>query len=133
MGAITGLASREHLVVFLRRIALSAVISFAVPGCAEDDVAPAPTPAVVADVPIVDMSPSAQRPLLPAETPVIAAEPAAVPAAATPVPARGSAVISSGDVAALRARRLVVPVAGVRPADLVGSFAEARGSRMHEA
>ncbi|MCR4339502.1 MAG: M23 family metallopeptidase [Gemmatimonadaceae bacterium] len=101
-------------------------------GCAEDHVAPAGTPAVVAEAPIVDMSPSAQRPILPAETPLLAAEPAAGPAPRT-VPARGAAVVSSGDVAALRSRQLLVPVAGVRPANLVGSFADARGGRAHEA
>jgi murein DD-endopeptidase MepM/ murein hydrolase activator NlpD len=63
---------------------------------------------------------------------VVAAEPAAVPAPA-PVPARGSAVVSGGDVAALRSRKLVVPVAGVRPANLVASFSDARGERTHEA
>ncbi|MEX1186748.1 MAG: M23 family metallopeptidase [Gemmatimonadaceae bacterium] len=102
------------------------------PGCAEDDVAPAPKPAVGAQVPIVDMSPSAQRPLLPAETPLVAAEPAAAPAP-RPVPARGAAVVSSGDIAALRSRQLLMPVAGVRPVNLVGSFAEVRGGRTHEA
>jgi murein DD-endopeptidase MepM/ murein hydrolase activator NlpD len=101
-------------------------------GCAEDDVSPAATPAVAAEVPIVDMSPSAQRPMLPAETPLLAAEPAAGPAS-RPVPARGAAVVSGGDVAALRSRQLLVPVAGVRPANLVGSFADARGGRAHEA
>lgn len=123
--------SREHLVLSGRRIALFAGVLIAVPACKED-VAPAAPPAVAAQVPIVDMSPSAQRPLLPAETPVVAAEPAAVPAP-TLVPARGAAVVSSGDVAALRSRQLLVPVAGVRRANLVGSFADARGGRTHEA
>ncbi|HUE84732.1 MAG TPA: M23 family metallopeptidase [Vicinamibacterales bacterium] len=102
------------------------------PGCAEDDVAPAATPVVAAQVPIVDMSPSAQRPLLPAETPLIAPEPAAAPAPRM-VPARGSAVVSRGDVAVLRSRQLLVPVAGVPRANLVGSFSDARGGRTHEA
>ena len=134
MGAIEDRGSREHLVLFAWRIALVALAPVAVAGCTEDEVAPAPTPAVAAQVPIVDMSPSAQRPLLPAETPVVAVEPAAVPAPATaPVPARGSAVVSGGDVAALRSRKLVVPVAGVRPANLVASFSDARGERTHEA
>ncbi|MGK2934671.1 MAG: M23 family metallopeptidase [Gemmatimonadaceae bacterium] len=116
----------------MRRIALSAFVSFAVPGCAEDDAAPAAKPAVAVEVPIVDMSPSAQRPLLPAETPLVAPEPAAAPAQA-PVPARGSAVVSRGDVAALRSRKLLVPVAGVRPANLAGGFSDARGGRTHGA
>lgn len=102
------------------------------PGCAEDNAAPAAMPAVAAEVPIVDMSPSSQRPLLPAETPLVAAEPAAA-SAPTPVPARGAVVVGSGDIAALRSRQPLVPVAGVRPANLVGSFSEARGERTHEA
>lgn len=42
-------------------------------------------------------------------------------------------MVSSSDVATLRARGLIVPVAGVRPTSLVGSFRDARGSRVHEA
>jgi murein DD-endopeptidase MepM/ murein hydrolase activator NlpD len=83
-------------------------------------------------VPIVDMSPSARRPMLPAETPIPAAEPARGPAP-RPVPARDAVVVSSGDIAALRSRGLVVPVAGVGAASLVGSFSDARGGREHEA
>lgn len=105
-------------------------------GCAEDDVAPAvtpATPAITAEVPIVDMSPSAQRPLLPAETlPLVAAEPVAAPAPGA-VPARAATVVTGGDIAALRSRQLQVPVVGVRPANLVGSFNDARGGRVHEA
>lgn len=133
MGAITAPANREHLVLLVWRIALSAIVSVAVPGCVKDDVAPAaPRAVATTEVPIVDMSPSAQRPMLPVETPVITAEPTAAPMP-KPVPARGAAVVGSGDVAALRSRQLVVPVAGVRPANLVGSFSDARGERTHEA
>lgn len=132
MSAMRHRASREHLVLTARRIAIFAGVLVPLPACKEDDVAPAATPAVAAQLPIVDMSPSAQRPLLPAETPVVAAEPAAAPAPSR-VPARGAAVVSSGDVAALRSRQLLVPVAGVLPADLVGSFSDARGERTHEA
>ncbi|MEX0909027.1 MAG: M23 family metallopeptidase [Gemmatimonadaceae bacterium] len=121
-------ASREHLVLFAWRIAMFAGVLVAMVGCAEDNVAPAPKPAVAAQVPIVDMSPSAQRPLLPAETPLIAPEPAAAPAP-TPVPARGAVVVGRGDIAALRSRPLLVPVAGVRPANLAGNFSDARGGR----
>src|SRR5688500_7439996 len=133
MGAMRDAASREHLVLSACRIALLAGVSAAMLGCVEDDVARAPTPTVTAEVPIVDMSPSAQRPLLPAETPPpVAAEPVAAPAPAA-VPARGAAVVTGGDIATLRSRQLLVPVAGVRPANLVGSFDDARGGRVHEA
>lgn len=132
MGAINDLRAREHLVPLAWRIASLALLSFGVTGCAEDEVAPAATPAVVAQVPIVDMSPSAQRPLLPAETPVVAVEPAAIPAP-RPVPARGAAAFGGDEIAGLRARQLVVPVSGVRPAHLVSSFSDARGARTHEA
>lgn len=132
MGAIKAAASREHLLVFARRIALLTVLSGAMPGCAEDDFAPAATPAVAADVPIVDMSPSAQRPLLPAGTPPPVAEPVPGPEPGA-VPARGAVVVAEGDLVALRARRLLVPVAGVRAENLVGSFHDARGGRVHEA
>jgi murein DD-endopeptidase MepM/ murein hydrolase activator NlpD len=132
MGAMKDPASREHLVLFARRIAMFAGVLVAMVGCWEDKVAPAATAAVAAQVPIVDMSPSAQRPLLPAETPVVAAEPVAAPAIRA-VPARGAAVVGREDIAALRSRQLLVPVAGVRPANLEGSFADARGGRAHEA
>ncbi|HUR91361.1 MAG TPA: M23 family metallopeptidase [Gemmatimonadaceae bacterium] len=86
----------------------------------------------MAQVPIVDMSPSAQRPILDVETPAVAIEPAQreVP---VPVPARGAAVIGGSDVATLRARGLAIPVGGVRAANLVGSFSDPRGGRVHEA
>ena len=133
MGAIKVAASREQLVLFARRFACLAGFFAAVPGCAKDDPAPAATPSVSAEVPIVDMSPSAQRPLLPAETsPVVAVEPVAAPAV-RPLPARGAVAVTGGDVGVLRARRLLIPVAGVRAEDLVGSFSEARGGRVHEA
>lgn len=133
MGAIKSSARREHLVPFVRRSACLAAFYAAVLGCAKDDAAPAATPSIPAEVPIVDMSPSAQRPLLPAETsPVVAVEPVAAPAV-RPVPARGAVPVTGGDVGALRARRLLVPVAGVRAENLVGSFSDARGGRVHEA
>ena len=132
MGAINGSASREHLVPFTLRSACLAGLCVAVLACTEDDAAPAPPP-VKAEVPIVDMSPSAQRPLLPPETsPVVAAEPVAAPAV-RPLPASGAVVVTGGDVSALRARRLLIPVSGVRAEDLVGSFSDARGGRVHEA
>lgn len=132
MGAIKDAADKEHLARLGRQVALLASVCAAMLGCAEDDVAPAATPPVTAEVPIVDMSPSAQRPLLPTETPVVVADPAAAPAPVS-VPARGAAVVGSGDIATLRSRQLLVPVAGVRPANLVGSFADARGGSAHEA
>ncbi len=132
MGATGDVPSREHLDLFARRVALLACVSLAMLGCEGDEAEPAPAPAVAEEVPIVDMSPSAQRPMLPAETPVAAIEPAPVPAP-RPVPTRDAVVVSSGDIAALRSRGLVVPVAGVRPASLVGSFSDARGGRRHEA
>lgn len=134
MGAMKSAWSREHLVPFARRSACLAGFCVAMLGCAEDDSAPAAaTPAVTAEVPIVDMSPLAQRPLLPAETsPVVAPEPVAAPVA-RPLPARGAVVVTGGDVSALRSRRLLVPVAGVRAENLVGSFSDARGGRVHEA
>ena len=135
MSAMKDSVGREHLVLFVVRMALFACIAVAILACVEDDVSPAPPQPALADVPIVDMSPSAQRPLLPAETP-LAAEAAAVPAvvpAPRTLPERGAAVVSGGDLAALRSRGLLVPVAGVSPADLVGSFADSRGGRAHEA
>lgn len=133
MGAMRSASTREHLVLFARRSACLAGLYFAMFGCAEDEAVPAAPPPTAVEVPIVDMSPSAQRPLLPAETsPVVAAEPVAAPAV-RPLPARGAVVVTGGDVGALRARRLLVPVAGVRAENLVGSFSEARGDRVHEA
>jgi peptidoglycan LD-endopeptidase LytH len=134
MGAMKGLFSREHLVLCTSRIALLAVVFLALPGCTEDDPAPAASRPPAADVPIVDMSPSAQRPLLPVEEPVLAAEPVPVPAIVPrAAPARGAAVVTGGDIGSLRARGLLIPVAGVRRENLVGSFSEARGGRVHEA
>ena len=136
MGAMNGVASREHLVPSALRIALFAGVSGAMLACAqaEDDPARATTPAIAAEVPIVDMSPAARRPLLPAETPVVAAEPAPVTVPAPrAAPARGAVVVTGGDIGALRARRLLIPVAGVRAENLVGSFSDARGGRVHEA
>ena len=114
------------------RIPACVIASFIACGCAGDDVAPVAKPAVAAQAPIVDMSPSAQRPVLDVETPAVAVEPAerAVP---RPVPARGASVVAGDDVAALRARGLAVPVAGVRASNLVPSFDDARGGRVHEA
>lgn len=132
MGAMKDSVGREHLVLFALRIGLFGCIAVAVPACVEDDVSPAAPPAAAVEVPIVDMSPSAQRPLLPADAPLVVAEPAVAPAPRT-VPARDAAVVSGGEIAALRARRLVVPVAGVPAANLVGSFADSRGGRVHEA
>lgn len=100
--------------------------------CAGDDVVPVAKPAVAAQAPIVDLSPSAQKPVIAVETPALAVEPAAR-AEPRPVPAPGASVIGSGDVAALRGKRLVIPVAGVRAANLVGSFRDPRGGRVHEA
>jgi peptidoglycan LD-endopeptidase LytH len=134
MGAMRGLFIREHLVLFAWRIAVFAGVPGATYGCAGEDASPGSSRAITAEVPIVDMSPSAQRPLLPAETPVVAAEPLPAPAPGPrAVPARGAAVVTGGDIGALRARRLLIPVAGVRAADLVGSFNDARGGRVHEA
>jgi murein DD-endopeptidase MepM/ murein hydrolase activator NlpD len=47
-----------------------------------------------------------------------------------PIPTGGSA---SDMTRELRERRLLVPVAGVRPSDLVASFGDPRGERRHEA
>lgn len=106
--------------------------------CVDDDVAPAKPVAAApaAPAPIVDMSASAQRPVLPNDTPIAATTPVARPSAdpvVRPAPARGAAVASGDDVAALRARRLAVPVAGIKPSELIASFHDARGARVHEA
>lgn len=133
MGAMKHVARGEHLVRFSWRSACLAGFCVAMLGCGKDEAAPPATPAIKAEVPIVDMSPSAQRPLLPAETPApVPAEPAPASAFGA-VPARGAAVVTGGDIGALRARRLLVPVAGVRAENLVGSFTDARGGRVHEA
>lgn len=132
MGATLSHARWEHFDCFARRNMLGVILTLTALGCAQDEVAPAVKPAAPVQVPIVDMSPSAQRPLTSVVTPVVAAEPAPGPPA-RPVPERGASVVSSSDVATLRARGLIVPVAGVRPTSLVGSFRDARGSRVHEA
>jgi len=132
MDAIEGRAGRKHSASFVWRTANLTLVLLAFAGCMADEAAPGATIARPAEVPIVDMSPSAQRPLLPVETPPIAVEPA--PASAPgPVPARGAAPAGGSDIARLRARGLQVPVTGVRREDLVGSFSEARGGRTHEA
>lgn len=94
--------------------------------------APAATPRVSAQVPIVDMSPAAKGPPLPAATPVVAIEPPPGPAP-SPVPALGAAPAGEDDVAELRGRQLRVPVTGVGRGALIGSFSDARGGRVHEA
>jgi murein DD-endopeptidase MepM/ murein hydrolase activator NlpD len=132
MSAIAGHKWREHLAWSTLHYAAGLTFWLAAAGCVQDDAAPVAKAAVAAPVPIVDMSPSAQRPLLPAVTPVVAGEPAAQPEP-RPVPAREASVASAGDIAMLRGRGLLVPVAGVRSASLVGSFNEVRGSRVHEA
>lgn len=132
MGAIAGHNWGEHFVCLTLRCGAGWAFWLAAAGCVQDDPDPVAKVVVEAPVPIVDMSPSAQRPLLPAVTPVVAGEPAAQPAL-RPVPARGASVVSGGDVAMLRGRGLLVPVAGVPAASLAGSFNDARGSRVHEA
>lgn len=134
MGAMKRGAGREHLARFQWRRACFTAFVAALLGCAEDEPVPDAQLPGRADLPIVDMSPSAQRPLLPVETPSVAAEPVPVSAPAPrPAPERGAAIVTGGDLAALRARRLLIPVAGVRAANLVGSFNDARGGRVHEA
>lgn len=132
MGATVDPARREHPDIFALRSALGRIVMFVALGCAQDEVAPAAKPAVATPVPIVDMSPSAERPRLPAETPVVGPEPVAS-TPPRPVPSRGASVIGTGDIAILRAKGLIVPVTGVRAAQLVGSFGDARGTRGHEA
>lgn len=133
MGARLSRLRREHSPERALRMVARGLPLLGALACLQDDAAPVPQRQVTPPAPpIVDMSPSAQRPMLLAETPVVFAEPAVAPAP-RPVPARDAAVVSAGDVAALRERRLIVPVAGVTPAELVGSFREARGSRVHEA
>ena len=58
---------------------------------------------------------------------------ATAPEPARPVPAPPVSPIEAGEIVALRARDLKIPVDGVRPEDLHNTFAEARGSRTHEA
>ena len=110
------------------------IASLVVAGCAGDDVVPAAKPTAAAPVPIVDMSPSAQRPTLDVATPTSAVEPAerTVPVP-VPAPAGGATVVAGNDVATLRSRGLIVPVAGVRATSLASSFSDARGTRVHEA
>ncbi len=122
---ICDLSTRE------RRLCLVAWVAAA--GCVDDHAVQGAKPPVAAAVPIVDMTPSSQRPILPAVTPVVAPEPVAALPVANPVPSRASTIVSDGDIAALRAKDLIVPIAGVKAASLVGSFRDARGSRVHEA
>lgn len=132
MNATTDRIRGEHSDFAGVRIALCCALSLFALACAQDEVPPVARPAAAAPVPIVDMSLSAQRPLFPTETPVPAMKPVARAAPAA-VPARGAAVVGAGDIATLRAKRLFIPVAGVKAEDLVGSFSDARGSRVHEA
>lgn len=57
----------------------------------------------------------------------------AMPEPAAPVPPAPVSPIEAGEIVALRARDLKIPVDGVRREDLHNTFAEARGSRTHEA
>jgi murein DD-endopeptidase MepM/ murein hydrolase activator NlpD len=57
----------------------------------------------------------------------------AIPEPAAPVPPAPVSPIEAGEIVALRARDLKIPVDGVRREDLHNTFAEARGSRTHEA
>lgn len=104
----------------------------AVGACAEERQSPAPAAPVAVSVPIVDMTAEVSRPKL-GVIPVAAPAPVQPMPALRPVPRRGSVVVSEGDIATLRARDLMVPVQGVPRSRLIGSFREARGSRVHEA
>lgn len=137
MSATTGLKRREHSGIFAPRNMLRCVLAAAALGCMHDDAVPDESgleanPSPAEQVPIVDMSPSAQRPLLPGAASVVAPKPAAVPVA-RPVPERGASPVLASDIALLRARGLIVPVAGIARASLAGSFLDQRGSRVHEA
>jgi murein DD-endopeptidase MepM/ murein hydrolase activator NlpD len=59
--------------------------------------------------------------------------PVARPEAAAPTPATPVSPIEAGEIVALRARDLMIPVDGVEREDLHNTFADARGSRAHEA
>lgn len=143
----------EHLCVSPLRFATLVTISFLTMGCVRDEPAPAAKPAIAqpgvqAQVPIVDMSPSAQNPVVQAPTSAVSRPPATTPAAppaatvdATPAagparrptPSPAASIATGSDVVALRSRGLAVPVAGISAARLVGSFSDARGNRVHEA
>jgi murein DD-endopeptidase MepM/ murein hydrolase activator NlpD len=58
---------------------------------------------------------------------------AGAPEPATPVPPTPVSPIEAGEIVALRARDLKIPVDGVEREDLHNTFADARGSRTHEA
>lgn len=136
MGAMTGIARREHFVIAMRRVVYSALLPLAAVGCVRDDVEPqaaTPPAAVPAPVPIVDMSAGARESVVAAVTPVAAPAPAGQRPATRQIPAPSAVAIASGDVATLRARSLVVPVSGVAASALRGSFTDARGGRVHQA
>jgi peptidoglycan LD-endopeptidase LytH len=57
----------------------------------------------------------------------------AVSEPATPVPPAPVSPIEAGEIVALRARDLKIPVDGVEREDLHNTFSDARGSRTHEA
>jgi peptidoglycan LD-endopeptidase LytH len=57
----------------------------------------------------------------------------AVAEPATPVPPAPVSPIEAGEIVALRARGLKIPVDGIERDDLDNTFADARGSRTHEA
>lgn len=139
MNATAGRSTVELFVLSAVRITAAALPAILAAACAQDEAVPAhaPAPAAVSQPPIVDMSSSARRPLVPNTTPVLPAEPAGEAGRpARVVPERGAAVVTARDVAELRARGLIVPVRGVEPRSLVASFGEARGAggaRAHEA
>ena len=66
------------------------------------------------------------------ETPT-QAERVSVPEPAAPVPPAPVSPTEAGEIVALRERDLKIPVEGVNRKDLRNTFAEARGSRTHEA
>lgn len=80
-------------------------------------------------------SDSALLPTVPAGTgdPVAVAPLPSNPPVAPVAPVAPLPVITNADLTTLHARRLIVPVAGVRVAGLSDTFTEMRGSRRHEA
>jgi murein DD-endopeptidase MepM/ murein hydrolase activator NlpD len=93
-------------------------------------------PPVAARKPASDRVAPAFSPPRPAEDPVPdAPETHAVFEALRPEsPRLARAAVSEGEIAELRARRLEVPVQGIRRDDIVSNFNDSRGSeRMHEA
>jgi murein DD-endopeptidase MepM/ murein hydrolase activator NlpD len=54
-------------------------------------------------------------------------------AAAAPEPTPPGSVVTAGDLAYLRARRLIVPVAGIAASKIPSSFNDMRGARRHNA